>query len=130
MCGPMQGAIAGAIVFEGWASSLPAAMKLAASGKVKMHPNHHFGAVGPMTGITTRSMPVMIVENRAFGNRACVMINEGLGKVIEKAFKDHGRPNGYIKGEEAGGAITVRLRYGSGTLHLKAGGARSESIKV
>ena len=51
--------------------------------------------------------------------------SEGLGKVIEKAFKDHGRPNGYIKGEEAGGAITVGLRYGSGTLHLKAGGARS-----
>ena len=51
--------------------------------------------------------------------------SEGLGKVIEKAFKDHGRPNGYIKGEEAGGAITVGLRYGSGTLHLKSGGARS-----
>jgi len=49
---------------------------------------------------------------------------EGLAKVIEKAFKDHGRPNGYIKGEEAGGAITVGLRYGNGTLNLKAGGTR------
>ena len=46
---------------------------------------------------------------------------EGLAKVIEKAFKDHGRPNGYIKGEEAGGAITVGLRYGNGTLKLKSG---------
>jgi hypothetical protein len=44
---------------------------------------------------------------------------EGLGKVIEKAFKDHGRPNGYIKGEEAAGAIAVGLRYGDGTLVLK-----------
>ena len=44
---------------------------------------------------------------------------EGLGKVIEKAFKDHGRPNGYIKGEEAAGAIAVGLRYGNGTLVLK-----------
>lgn len=51
--------------------------------------------------------------------------SEGLAKVIEKAFKDHGRPNGYIKGEEAGGAVTVGLRYGHGTLHLKAGGSRS-----
>jgi hypothetical protein len=48
---------------------------------------------------------------------------EGLAKVIEKAFKEHGRPNGYIKGEEAGGAITVGLRYGNGTLQTK-GGAR------
>jgi hypothetical protein len=46
---------------------------------------------------------------------------EGLGKVIEKAFKEHGRPNGYIKGEEVSGAIGVGLRYGSGTLRLKSG---------
>lgn len=44
---------------------------------------------------------------------------EGLGKVIEKAFKEHGRPNGTIKGEEAAGAIAVGLRYGDGTLVLK-----------
>jgi hypothetical protein len=82
MCGPMQGAVAGAIVFEGWAPSLAAAAKLAASGKIRFHPNHHFGAVGPMTGITTQSMPVMVCENRAFGNRSYCMINEGLGKVM------------------------------------------------
>jgi len=49
---------------------------------------------------------------------------EGLGKVIEKAFKDHGRPNAYVKGQEGGGAITVGLVYGSGELIPKAGGAR------
>jgi hypothetical protein len=49
---------------------------------------------------------------------------EGLAKVIEKAFKDHGSPNGYIKGEEAGGAITIGLRYGNGMLSLKSGGGR------
>jgi hypothetical protein len=49
---------------------------------------------------------------------------EGLAKVIEKAFKEHGRPNGYIRGEEASGAITVGLRYGNGTLKLKSGGSR------
>src|SRR3989304_9067814 len=37
---------------------------------------------------------------------------EGLAKVIEKAFKDHGRPNGYITGEEESAAITVGLREG------------------
>ena len=92
MCGPMQGAVAGAIVFEGWAGDLEAATQLAASGGVQFHPNHHFDAVGPMTGITTRSMPVMVVENRASGknsgNRAYCMINEGLGRVMRFGAND------------------------------------------
>jgi hypothetical protein len=92
MCGPMRGAVAGAIVFEGWAADLDAATRLAASGAVQFHPNHRYGAVGPMTGITTRSMPVMIVENRAeginAGNRAYCMINEGLGKVMRFGAND------------------------------------------
>jgi hypothetical protein len=90
MCGPMRGAVAGAIVFEGWAPDLEAAAKLAAAGGVELRPNHHFGAVGPMTGITTRSMPVMVVENRAkgAGNRAFCTVNEGLGKVMRFGAND------------------------------------------
>ncbi|MDR7269308.1 hypothetical protein J2X20_001937 [Pelomonas saccharophila] len=48
---------------------------------------------------------------------------EGLAKVIEKAFKDQGRPNAYIKGQEASGAVTVGLRYGDGELLMKGGGS-------
>jgi hypothetical protein len=51
---------------------------------------------------------------------------EGLGKVIEKAFKEHGRPDAYIKGEEASGAFAIGLRYGDGQLVRKNG----ENIKV
>ena len=90
MCGPMQGAVAGALVFEGWAPDLASAAKLAAGGGVQFHPNHHYGAVGPMTGITTRSMPVMVVENRSFHNRSYCMINEGLGKVMRFGANDAG----------------------------------------
>jgi hypothetical protein len=88
MCGPMQGAVAGAIVFEGWAPDLKQAVKLAAGGGIKFQPNHRHGAVGPMTGITTRSMPVMVVENRSFNNRSYCMINEGLGKVMRFGAND------------------------------------------
>ena len=49
---------------------------------------------------------------------------EGLAKVIEKAFQEQGRPNAYVKGEEASGAITVGLRYGNGTLVMKDGATR------
>ena len=41
-----------------------------------------------MTGMTTRSMPVFVVENRAHGNRAYCTINEGLGKVMRFGAND------------------------------------------
>ena len=88
MCGPLRGAVCGAIVFEGWAADLAAAEALAASGGVTFAPNHQHGAVGPMTGITTRSMPLLVVENRAFGNRAACALNEGLGKVMRFGAND------------------------------------------
>jgi hypothetical protein len=88
MCGPLKGAVCGAIVFEGWASDLAQAERLAASGAVEFAPNHHYSAVGPMTGITTRSMPLLVVENRAFGNRAACALNEGLGKVMRFGGND------------------------------------------
>lgn len=50
---------------------------------------------------------------------------EGLAAVVEKIFKEHGRPNGTIAGEEYSGAIGVGLRYGEGVLQLKAGPRRS-----
>ena len=48
---------------------------------------------------------------------------EGVGDVIEKIFKEHGRPNAVIKGEEASGALGVGARYGDGTLYFKSGGS-------
>jgi hypothetical protein len=48
----------------------------------------------------------------------------GLAGLIEKIFKEQGRPNAYIAGKEAGGAIVVGLRYGSGTLFHKIEGQR------
>ena len=47
---------------------------------------------------------------------------EGMGEVIEKIFKEHGRPNAIIKGEEASGALGIGARYGNGTLTMKKGG--------
>jgi hypothetical protein len=88
ICGPMRGAVMGIAVFEGWAKDLDDAAEQAAAGTFAFHPNHHFGAVGPMTGMTTASQPVMVVENRAFGNRAYCAINEGLGKVMRFGGND------------------------------------------
>jgi hypothetical protein len=88
MCGPMRGAIQGIAVFEGWADELADAARKAAAGSFRFAPNHHHGAVGPMTGMTTVSQPLLVVENRRFGNRAYCAINEGLGKVMRFGGND------------------------------------------
>jgi ApbE superfamily uncharacterized protein (UPF0280 family) len=88
MCGPMRGAVAGAIVFEDWARDLDAAARLAASGAIRFEPNHHYGGVGPMTGITTPGMAVLVVENRTFGNRAFCTVSEGMGNVMRFGGND------------------------------------------
>ncbi|HZU62194.1 MAG TPA: EipA family protein [Novosphingobium sp.] len=46
----------------------------------------------------------------------------GLADVIKDILKKQGEPNGYIVGREAGGALAVGLRYGSGTLFHKVEG--------
>lgn len=49
---------------------------------------------------------------------------EGLARVIAKAFRDQGRPNGYLRGEEVAAAVTAGVRYGEGELILKNGAVR------
>ena len=82
MCGPVQGAIIGAILFEGWATGQADAVALVESGRVDLAPCHHHGAVGPMAGVISPSMPVVVVENVAAGTFAYATLNEGLGKVL------------------------------------------------
>ena len=82
MIGPMRGAVIGALQFEGLAAGPESAAALAASGRVRFAPNHHYAAVGPMAGVTSASMPVLVVENRPFGNRSYATLNEGLGAVL------------------------------------------------
>jgi uncharacterized protein DUF1116 len=70
MCGAQRGSVLGLVLFEGWASTVEDAERLVASGAVALEPNHHHHGVGPMAGTTSPSLPVWVVENRAFGNRA------------------------------------------------------------
>ena len=49
-------------------------------------------------------------------------ISKGLASIVEKAAGQWGQPNGYILGEEAGGAFVGGLRYGEGTLYTKDAG--------
>lgn len=82
MCGPMRGAIMGALIYEGRAKDASSAEALAASGKIKYAPCHEHAATGPMAGIISPSMPVFVIKNEAFGNYTYATQNEGLGKVL------------------------------------------------
>ncbi len=77
MCGAQRGAMIGAALFEGWAGNADEAAALLESGRVKFAPNHHHRTVGPMAGTISVSMPVWVVENKAFGNRAFCRQVEG-----------------------------------------------------
>lgn len=80
--GPLRGAIIGGLIFEGLARTEADASALVERGEVHLDPCHHHAAVGPMAGVTTASMQVYIIENRAADNTAYSTLNEGYGKVL------------------------------------------------
>ncbi len=82
MCGPMRGAVVGALIYERRANTPEEATTLAAAGKIGFAPCHEYGAVGPMAGIISPSMPVFVVRNEETGTQAYTTMNEGLGKVL------------------------------------------------
>ncbi len=56
------------------------------------------------------------------GHRFFGTVSRGLAQVVERAVSKWGLPNGYILGEEGGGAFIAGLRYGEGKLFTKNAG--------
>jgi hypothetical protein len=109
MCGPVRGAIVGAALFEGWAAGPGEATELAATGGIAFAPTHDHGAVGPMAGVVSPSMPVVVVDNEPGGTRAYATLNEGLGKVLRFGAYD--------------ATVLERLRWLAGSLGPLLSGA-------
>ena len=82
MSGPVRGAVAGSLIFEGRAKDYDEAEKLVHAGKVEFAPCHHYQSAGPMAGLISPSMSVYVVEDRTFGTQAFSGLNEGYG-IIE-----------------------------------------------
>jgi hypothetical protein len=118
MCGPVKGAVIGAILLEGWAVHHEDAERLVLDGGVSLEPCHHYQAVGPMAGIISPSMPLFVVQNRTNGRYAYSNFNEGLGKVLRFGANS----------EE----VLARLRWMSATLApaLKAALAVSGPLEL
>ncbi len=71
----------------------------------------------PAGSSSFKSDEVLGAGQRFFGN-----VSRGLASIIEKAVSQFGLPNGYVLGEEGGGALVAGLRYGEGTLYTKNAG--------
>ncbi|MEW5956155.1 MAG: DUF1116 domain-containing protein [Chloroflexota bacterium] len=82
MCGPQKRAVLGAMRFEGWAREEREAAALIESGRVSLSPCHRYGAVGPMTGVMSPSMPVLVVRNETANTYGFATFNEGRGNVL------------------------------------------------
>jgi hypothetical protein len=90
LCGAQRGAMIGALLFEKWAKNPEEAESMLENGEIKFEPNHHHDAVGPMAGTISPSMPVWVVENQTFGNRAfCRQVEpkQQFGEFSEDAIK-------------------------------------------
>jgi hypothetical protein len=88
MCGPMRAALGVALHMEGVADGPAAALALADAGEIALAPNHDCGGVGPMSGVVTGSMPVLVARDEASGATAWCPLNEGSGKVLRYGADD------------------------------------------
>lgn len=82
MTSPMQGSAVGAILFEGWAKDEDEAFKMLENGEITFIPCHDVNAVGPMGGITSMNMPVLVVTDTVHNTTAYCQMNEGIGAVL------------------------------------------------
>lgn len=96
MCGPMKGAVQGALVFEGLAKDLADADRVARSGAITFSPCHEHDAVGSMAGVTSPNMYVHIIKNETYGNTAFTNLSEQLAKVLRFGANDQSVVNRLI----------------------------------
>lgn len=82
-------------------------------------PSATTAAAPASSGSTYKDDDLIGAAEGVFGKGAA-----GLADVIKDLLKKQGEPNAYIVGREAGGALVLGVRYGSGTLHHKIEGER------
>ncbi len=97
LCGPMRGAVLGALLYEGWAPTAKDAEAILAKGDLGFRCTHDMGVVGPMAGIISGSMPLFEVRDLAQGTVAYAPMNEGIGPVLRFGAYDE--------------AVVARLRW-------------------
>ena len=112
----------GSVLFAGLAGWLMAASETMPAGAQTMPPPSSAGPVAPPPPQPPSSSQFSSNEIIDAGHHFFGGVSRGLASIVEKATSQWGQPNGYILGEEAGGAFVGGLRYGDGTLYTKNAG--------
>jgi hypothetical protein len=76
----------------------------------------------PPPAATGAPAPFSVDEIVASGNQVFSEFTQGFAAIVERAVSSYGLPNGYVVGEEAGGALIGGVRYGQGTLYTRNAG--------
>ena len=92
--------------------ALAASIPLFRAGDVLADPN-------PASGRPGEYSPEEIINN---GHRFFASVSRGFAEIVEAATKRWGKPNGYVLGQEAGGAFIGGLRYGEGIMYTRNAG--------
>ena len=94
-------------------STLAALLALAGSGAL----------AGPVPA-AAQERPIAYTSDEVIlnGHKFFGSVSKGLAQAVEAAARRWGRPNGYILGQEAGGAFVGGVRYGEGVLYTRNAG--------
>lgn len=95
MCAPQRHAVCGAAIYEGLARTTDEAAEMVRTGDITLEPCHDHHAVGSMCGVTSWSMPVLVVRNEPLGNLAFCHLYEhpGREKLSYGAYNDRVQTN-------------------------------------
>jgi hypothetical protein len=124
MCGPQRNGVLNAVLYEGLAATRDQASRMIKEGKVHIAPCHSYQAVGGMAGITSASMPMIVVKNETFGSYGYSQLFQGPG-IQGLRWADYGEASikqwqwlEQVLGPALGAAI--RLRGGVDTKAMMA----------
>ena len=119
MCGPMKGACIGALIYEEIAKSADEAIEILEKGDINFDSNHDHQSVNGMAGLITYSMPLLVVENKPFGNFAFSQIHEGMGKTLRFGNYDDATLEKLRWFENTVGPALKKALYVTGEIPLK-----------
>jgi hypothetical protein len=106
-----------AMVIVGFASTMAQAQQASRAAPAQLPSDAPPALSPPPPSARYSSAEIVDAGHHFFGG-----ISKGIALIVEKAADQWGEPNGYILGEEAGGAFIGGLRYGDGKLYTKDAG--------
>jgi Protein of unknown function (DUF1116) len=110
--GGQRAAVIGAALFEGLAGSEDEADAAIRAGEVLVRPCQPYGCAGSLAGVYSASMPVLVVENAAAGNRGFCNLFEGVSphRLNYGVYNDEVRRSLLFLNETAGPLLGEAVR--------------------